>query len=78
MAASSKKTGNNWVKLNVGGTAFLTTKQTLCRHPNSFLHRLCAEDPDLPSDKVRVVCCYIYTAPFLCLIYDVYDRDNHQ
>lgn len=49
MAASS----NNWVKLNVGGTYFLTTKQTLCRHPNSFLHRLCAEDPDLPSDKVR-------------------------
>ncbi|KAK2557211.1 BTB/POZ domain-containing protein KCTD5 [Acropora cervicornis] len=47
MAASS----NNWVKLNVGGTSFLTTKQTLCRHPNSFLHRLCAEDPDLPSDK---------------------------
>ncbi|XP_073246745.1 BTB/POZ domain-containing protein KCTD5-like [Porites lutea] len=47
MAASS----NNWVKLNVGGTYFLTTKQTLCRHPNSFLHRLCAEDPDLPSDK---------------------------
>lgn len=47
MAVSS----NNWVKLNVGGTSFLTTKQTLCRHPNSFLHRLCAEDPDLPSDK---------------------------
>lgn len=51
MAAITKKTGKNWVKLNVGGTAFLTTKQTLCRHPNSFLYRLCAEDPDLPSDK---------------------------
>ncbi|EDO40057.1 predicted protein [Nematostella vectensis] len=51
MAAISKRSGNNWVKLNVGGTCFLTTKQTLCRHPNSFLSRLCAEDPDLPSDK---------------------------
>lgn len=58
MAAStkSKRSGNNWVKLNVGGTCFLTTKQTLCRHPNSFLSRLCAEDPDLPSDKVSSFC----------------------
>lgn len=57
MAAISKTSGKNWVKLNVGGTAFLTTKQTLWRHPDSFLHRLCAEDPDLPSDKVVAVCC---------------------
>lgn len=42
-----------WVKLNVGGTHFLTTKTTLARDPNSFLYRLIQEDSDLESDKVR-------------------------
>ncbi|XP_021266819.1 BTB/POZ domain-containing protein KCTD5 isoform X2 [Numida meleagris] len=40
-----------WVRLNVGGTCFLTTRQTLCRDPKSFLFRLCQADPDLDSDK---------------------------
>ena len=43
---------SNWVKLNVGGELFLTTKTTLCKEPNGFLCRLCREDPDLSSDKV--------------------------
>ncbi|KFW12532.1 BTB/POZ domain-containing protein KCTD17, partial [Eurypyga helias] len=30
-----------WVRLNVGGTVFLTTRQTLCREQKSFLCRLC-------------------------------------
>ncbi|XP_023228613.1 BTB/POZ domain-containing protein KCTD5-like [Centruroides vittatus] len=42
---------NQWVKLNVGGTYFLTTRTTLGRDPKSFLCRLCQEDPDLNSDK---------------------------
>ncbi|XP_062382029.1 BTB/POZ domain-containing protein KCTD5 isoform X1 [Sardina pilchardus] len=42
---------SKWVRLNVGGTHFLTTRQTLCRDPKSFLYRLCQADPDLDSDK---------------------------
>lgn len=51
-AASPKQPKNTqWVKLNVGGTCFLTTRTTLCRDPKSFLYRLCQEDPELDSDK---------------------------
>ncbi|XP_060727134.1 BTB/POZ domain-containing protein KCTD5 [Tachysurus vachellii] len=50
-----KLTGSSrWVRLNVGGTYFLTTTQTLCREPKSFLYRLCQEDPELRSDKDEV------------------------
>ncbi|XP_076654865.1 BTB/POZ domain-containing protein inc isoform X1 [Halictus rubicundus] len=42
---------NQWVRLNVGGTYFLTAKTTLARDPNSFLYRLCQEDSDLISDR---------------------------
>ncbi|ELT91472.1 hypothetical protein CAPTEDRAFT_226411 [Capitella teleta] len=43
--------GEEWVKLNVGGKQFMTTRTTLSRDPQSFLFRLCQEDPDLNSDK---------------------------
>ncbi|CAJ0956145.1 unnamed protein product [Ranitomeya imitator] len=46
-----RQNGRKWVRLNVGGTYFLSTKQTLCREPKSFLYRLCQEEPDLDSDK---------------------------
>ncbi|XP_066522296.1 BTB/POZ domain-containing protein KCTD2 [Hoplias malabaricus] len=48
---AEERPGSRWVRLNVGGTYFITTKQTLCREPKSFLYRLCQEDPDLDSDK---------------------------
>ncbi|KAM9489064.1 BTB/POZ domain-containing protein KCTD5 isoform 2-T2 [Clarias gariepinus] len=53
--SACKLTGSSrWVRLNVGGTYFLTTAQTLCREPKSFLYRLCQEDPELHSDKDEV------------------------
>lgn len=53
-ARSCNKFGleSKWVKLNVGGTYFVTTRSTLCRDTKSFLCRLCQEDPSLESDKV--------------------------
>ncbi|KAM6213778.1 BTB/POZ domain-containing protein KCTD17 isoform 1-T1 [Sarcoramphus papa] len=39
-----------WVRLNVGGTVFLTTRQTLCREQKSFLCRLCHGE-ELQSDR---------------------------
>lgn len=50
---SNGNASQSWVKLNVGGKIFLTTKTTLTKDPDSFLARLAREDPDLPSDKVR-------------------------
>ncbi|KAL6475086.1 hypothetical protein MHYP_G00161260 [Metynnis hypsauchen] len=38
-----------WVRLNVGGTVFLTTRQTLLKEQTSFLYRLCQQQ-DLLSD----------------------------
>lgn len=49
-----KRCNNQWVRLNVGGTYFLTAKTTLARDPNSFLYRLCQEDSDLISDRVSL------------------------
>lgn len=48
---SSSKGISEWVKLNIGGALFSTTKTTLCKE-NSFLSRLCQDDPGLPSLKV--------------------------
>ncbi|XP_074758544.1 BTB/POZ domain-containing protein KCTD17 [Athene noctua] len=43
-------TQTKWVRLNVGGTVFLTTRQTLCREQKSFLCRLC-QGEELQSDR---------------------------
>lgn len=59
---------SKWIRLNVGGTYFLTTRQTLCRDPKSFLYRLSQADPELDSDKVnamlvRLGSVYHYSEP---------------
>lgn len=51
---TQKKGMRGWVRLNVGGTCFMTSKATLCKEPLSFLCRLVQDDPELPSAKVRV------------------------
>ena len=67
--SKSKTNQASWVKLNVGGQIFLTTKTTLTKEPNNFLSRLCNEEADLPTD--RVSCIDIlpdlssYSCPFL-------------
>ncbi|KAJ7984749.1 hypothetical protein DPEC_G00358000 [Dallia pectoralis] len=46
--------GNNgkWVRLNVGGTVFLTTRHTLLKEQTSFLYRLCQQqDLHLDTDE---------------------------
>lgn len=47
-------TNGKWVRLNVGGTVFLTTRQTLLKEQTSFLYRLCQQQ-DLHSDTVSPV-----------------------
>lgn len=49
-----RKGKNEWVKLNVGGTTFMTTRTTVGRDPQSFLYRLIQEEPDLNTDKVGI------------------------
>ena len=44
----------SWVRLNVGGTIFATTRSTLAKDPHSFLYRVCRADDDLESHKVSI------------------------
>ena len=45
---------DEWIKLNVGGTTFMTTRTTLSKDPKSFLFRLIQDEPDLNTDKVNI------------------------
>lgn len=43
-----------WVRLNIGGKCFVTTKTTLCKNANSFFFKLLQNDPSvgLTTDRV--------------------------
>lgn len=45
-----------WVRLNIGGKLFVSTKTTLCKNPNSFFFKLLQDDPSigLTTDKVII------------------------
>lgn len=65
---NERRSSKQWLKLNVGGTYFLTTKTTLSKDPNSFLYRLVQEDSDLISDRV----CRISYCLFVCKLVLLY------
>uniref|UniRef100_A0A8C5TDJ7 Potassium channel tetramerization domain containing 5 n=1 Tax=Malurus cyaneus samueli TaxID=2593467 RepID=A0A8C5TDJ7_9PASS len=44
LGTAARRGARQVVRLNVGGTCFLTTRQTLCRDPKSFLFRLCQDE----------------------------------
>jgi hypothetical protein len=50
---SSSLTKAEWVRLNIGGKEFVTTKTTLCKNAQSFFYKLCQDDPavGLTTDK---------------------------
>ena len=59
--AASANNGNpgelrkEWVRLNVGGRVFTTSRATLAKDPQSFLARIALEDTELGSDKVTLI-----------------------
>jgi len=42
---------SKWIRLNVGGTYFCTTTDTLSKYPDTFLHKLCHSENNMSSDK---------------------------
>ena len=53
-ATNGKLNKTEWVRLNIGGKYFVTTKTTLCKNAHSFFYKLCQDDPTigLTTDKV--------------------------
>lgn len=44
---SSSLAKTEWVRLNIGGKEFVTTKTTLCKNAQSFFYKLCQDDPSV-------------------------------
>ncbi|CAI5456784.1 unnamed protein product [Caenorhabditis angaria] len=50
-SSSNTSRSSSWVRLNVGGRIFQTTRSTLMREPGSFLYRICQDELGLSTDK---------------------------
>ena len=51
------KDQTEWVRLNIGGKQFVTTKTTLCKNAQSFFYKLCQDDPSIGLTTYKV--CFI-------------------
>lgn len=51
--STNGKLKTEWVRLNIGGQYFVTTKTTLCKNAHSFFYKLLQDDPSvsLMTDK---------------------------
>ena len=67
---------DEWIKLNVGGTTFMTTRTTLSKDPKSFLFRLIQDEPDLNTDKVLYALSLSYSTAFTMVISFALMRDG--
>ncbi len=57
---NAKQVKNEWVRLNIGGKYFVTTKTTLCKDPQSFFFKLCQDDPSIGLTTDKVIYIYKY------------------
>ena len=51
--------GSSWIKLNVGGSRFVTTRQTLCKFPDSMLGEMFGRDEGFPLVTDQDGCVFI-------------------
>lgn len=56
-----------WVKFNVGGQRFSTSRITLARDKNSFLYRLCHDEEQPTTEPLNLVSLFVDSSTSLLL-----------